>query len=345
MTNPFREHVRQLGFDPDEVTAKGPITAWTQTTAEGDQKVNVRADLDVPPPRNFAMEDLIARAASQPDLWVPDEPQGDHTVVVNLADWQAGLGEGGGSPALIGRVDDMITSVADYLARKHREGFEVDDMFVAGLGDACERCTGHYPHQQFAVDLSEREQVTLVYGLTDKALRTWARMVSRITTGAVASNHGQNRSGGKMVTEPADDLDLTIWDMLETHYRDVPALDHINFYSSPDPMVMTVGIRGHVACWIHGHQARRGGGMAVNKTWQWWSDQSQNNRPAGEACILTVGHYHHHYKLQQSGKTLLGCPSLDGGSKYFTDSRGVWSDPGTLVYLIGPDGVTQEEVL
>ena len=61
--------------------------------------------------------------------------------------------------------------------------------------------------------------------------------------------------------------------------------------------------------------------------------------------MLTTAHYHHFAATETHGRLWLQCPSMDGGSRWFTDATGQHSSPGTLTYLCGPRGVREIEVV
>lgn len=55
---------------------------------------------------------------------------------------------------------------------------------------------------------------------------------------------------------------------------------------------------------------------------------------------MLAAHFHHAYSLTaQGGRTLIGLPSMDGGSGYLQDAQGTWSMPGVRPFAITEDGI------
>ena len=106
----------------------------------------------------------------------------------------------------------------------------------------------------------------------------------------------------------------------------------------------TLDVHGVGVAFIHGHEAARGA-LPVQKVWNWWDGQVAGRLPAGDCTVLVAAHYHHHYVLEQQGRTLIGCPSLDGGSQWLTDRSGIWSSPGLLTATVDAGGVDDVRVL
>ena len=53
--------------------------------------------------------------------------------------------------------------------------------------------------------------------------------------------------------------------------------------------------------------------------------------------LLISGHFHHYFCQPRGGRWFMQCPSLDGGSGWYTDTTGDHSGPGTLVFLISAE--------
>ena len=60
----------------------------------------------------------------------------------------------------------------------------------------------------------------------------------------------------------------------------------------------------------------------------------------GDADILISGHFHHLFVVNEGKRTLMQCPSLDGGSDWFENLTGKSSFAGTLTFSI-TNGKTQ----
>jgi len=65
-------------------------------------------------------------------------------MVVLLADWQLGKGEGGGSEATIERIMVAQDRTLVRLKELRKVGRGVSTVYLVGLGDLVEQCSGHY---------------------------------------------------------------------------------------------------------------------------------------------------------------------------------------------------------
>lgn len=251
------------------------------------------------------------------------------------SDWQLGKAheQGGGTPETVARVVDSIGKMQDRVAELRKAGHRAGALYIAHMGDPGERCEGHYPSQAYRVDANEREQQRLARWLYMKHVVELAPLYDEVWVSGVASNHGENRSNGKMFTTEDDSVDMMLLEQLAERLADNDGgLGHVNVVVPEDPLVLTWDVLGTGVAHTHGHKATKGGNTAPAKLWTWWDGQLAGRLPAGECDVLVAAHYHHHYRLDQQGRSLLGTPSLDGGSRWFTDTRGIWSPPGTLVF-------------
>lgn len=80
-------------------------------------------------------------------------------LVVNLADWQVGKGEGGGTPALAVRLHALAAAIQIRIREAAKLGRPYTGVTLTGMGDMVEQCSGHYAMQTFGSDLDRRGQV------------------------------------------------------------------------------------------------------------------------------------------------------------------------------------------
>ncbi len=329
-----------LGFDPAqfEVDASQPVSvrAWDAPIMGGgvQRMQHAKATLRL---RAATLDDgkLVADIRRRkPRKRAPTAP--GRTDVICLSDWQIGKAHeaGGGTPETIERVVDMIGAAQDRHRDRKRLNRGASRLILPGMGDLIEACQGHYPSQQFVTDLNEREQRRVARWLTARVIRELAPLYAEVITFAVASNHGEKRVNGKAFTTPDDNADLELWEnMAETFAVNPDAYGHVKFHESLDPLVAAIDVDGTGVAFTHAHKVR-GGAKPVYGIWDWWNGQMAGRRPAGDCAVLVSAHYHHHFSLCQQGRTLLGCPALDGGSRWLTDVTGVWSHPGTLAFSL-----------
>lgn len=277
-------------------------------------------------------------------------PDGDHTYVVHLADWQVGKGEGGGTPAFLDHMGAGFDALEErlFLLRKRNP---IGSVCLVGMGDLLERCSGNYPSQAFSTDLNEREQARVVRRLLLDAVTRFASLAPDVVCTGVGGNHGENRNGsGKAFTGPGDNLDVGV---LETVYEacqtNPDVYGHVRFHIPDDQLVIALELSGVRCAWTHGHLASRGANPQAKQI-AWWQGQAFGDGPSrwtglSEAQVLTTAHYHHFAATETHGRLWLQCPAMDGGSRWYTDATGEHSARGTLTYVVGPRGVRDIEVV
>lgn len=325
----------EAGFDPNIYRIVGDIQIrrWESAPGEWLRYVKFTASRS----QFDATEDtseIISRIRKHRFLRVNVGDSNNGPRVIALSDWQAGKGEGGGSSALADRVLDLHDRGRELLKNEKPES-----LIVATLGDMIEGCQGHYSNQAFTVDLDRRSQMKLVRELMYLLLKEWSRLVPNVKVLGIPGNHGENRnSSGKAFTPNHDNDDVAVVEQLSEIFKENPAYDHVEFLlPDGDDLTLNLYLNGTVNAFAHGHQFGLGSGPQA-KAMKWWQGQSFGNTSVGGAHVLTTGHYHHFQHVQAWGRTWIQAPSLDGGSKWFTDRTGANDKAGTLTYRVLPNG-------
>ena len=259
----------------------------------------------------------------------------DVALVVHLADWQIGKGEGGGTAATVERIHVGLDAALDR-AKQEKPA----SIVLCGLGDLAEGCAGWYPTQLFEIDLDEREQMRVASRLLLSAVDRFLQWPI-LMTGCI-SNHGEKRgSNGKIQTSDLDNRDLEMLDRVvdvmgaaPDRYGDVRVVGP----DKSDPAVTRFDVHGVRVATAHGHVGFNGRDAATAAE-KWWLGQMKGQRPAADAEVLLTGH-RHHLALSEWGirRTWVQAPAMDGGSIFFASSSGSTSHPGMLTSLVG-DGV------
>lgn len=269
----------------------------------------------------------------------------DITLVVALADWQTGKGEGGGSDALAARVLMLADNLVTHVRRLARVGRRPSRLVIIGMGDLVEGCGDDwYAMGTFQQDLDRRSQVTLVRRLLLKLLEQWVPLVPEVLVTCVPGNHGENRRAGKAFTTFGDNDDVAVFEQVADVCAQSAALDHVRFLIPRDELTVSVDVHGHIVGAAHGHQLRRGNGPQ-GKARAWLADQALGQTPIGDADILITGHYHHLQVVDLGPRLWLQCPALDGGSRWFTDTAGSRAAVGTLTFTVDPGGWSDLAIL
>lgn len=254
---------------------------------------------------------------------------------------------GKGTEETFGQVEDSIARV-DWLTdvelpSRFKELPERPSTIVIPLmGDLTEGVTGSYENQAYTVSLNAAEQLEIATSMVDRLVERALDLVDQVIITGVCSNHDQNSRGdtGRNITDAWDDRTFTVLRTLGMAYSKNPERYgdrvFVEMPQQPDVALVECPSSGLVVACTHGH-IPRGGGEPVNKLWRWWDGQISGRQPAAAAHVLLAGHYHHSYQLSQCGRTLIGLPSLDGGSAWFSRSSGRWSLPGLTTFTTSHD--------
>ena len=265
--------------------------------------------------------------------------------VFNLSDWQIGKGDGDGVEGTVARIIDQIGKGEDLLDELRRRKTPVDTLYVMGMGDLTEGCSGNYPSQAFTVELNQREQDRVTRRLLRDAIVAWSRKVPRMVVGCVPGNHGENRQNGKAYTGPGDNRDVGVFEpVCEALAQNDEAFGHISWVIPRDEMSVVLDIGGRTTAFNHGHLPL-GGGTPGAKAKRWWEGQSFGGQPVGDALTLVTGHYHHFSVVDHGPRVWVQCPANDGGSAWWRDATGAESRAGMLTFLSTVDGPNEFRIL
>lgn len=256
------------------------------------------------------------------------------TFYIGLADWQIGKGEGGGSAGTAQRVLDTYEQAVARVKELRRIGRNVTSLAIWNLGDPAEgSCEGNYASQIHTVDLNRRGQLNLALDLWAAGLRALAPLFDDVEFGSVLCNHGEwTRVAGKAVTGDSDNVGGYLADTLRRVFDGRPDFDHVRWSIPHDQMTMVTEMSGVPVALCHGHKAP---GSAAEAAWM----QAQSTRILRESRVeprLWMTAHRHHYSIIDHGPWhRIQHPSLDYGSKWFADTAGKWSSPGTFTCLVG----------
>ena len=253
------------------------------------------------------------------------------TFCIALSDWQIGKE---GTEQTIERWMDSIPKIKDQI-KTLRKSETIDQLFIAGLGDIVEGCTGFYAQQEFTVELDYRQQQKVARRMAYTALKDLVPMFDKTVVSFIAGNHGEPRNSGKSFTTFSDNRDIMLGEELAEIFKEAPAYkDKIDFIM-PDSLSITLDISDTVVTLVHGHQMR-GGGNPQAKARTWLANQSLARSEIADSDLLLMGHYHFFSAYESDGKRLiLQAPSLDSGSEWFDNTIGGRNSAGVLTLVIG----------
>jgi len=324
--------VRFKGWD---TPVKGTTTGATIRLRSYSARVQQRGTADT---EHLADVEALCKLASKknpPRKSPAPAEDAQRGLLVALADFQMGKGEGGGSEATVNRISAATGRILSRLAELKKIGRPIDVVYLVGLGDLIEGCSDSYAMITFQADLNRRDQVKVTRRLILQMVDDITDAGYRIVLSGVAGNHGENRLNGKAFTDWEDNDDLAVIEQVGEICAANPERYANMSVFLPEMLSMTLDICGVNVGFAHGHQMRGGGGNAAAKTEKWWSGQIVGNQPTASAQILVTGHLHHFICSEGIGRTHFQCPASDGGSRWFTESSGQSSPAGLLTIGVG----------
>ncbi len=335
--------LRSFGLDPNVfmvVDDKVRMSKWQQSrrTDDGDRDVIWLYSYKAIFKRKagvYLSEDELTKYRTDLNKWKPTKFQNKSnenptTFVVNWADWQLGKSAGGGIDATIARVLESFDKTVARIKELRKLGRNIDEIVISNMGDPIEACTGHYASQEFSVQATQRQQLLLALDLWTLGVKTIAPLAEKVKFVSTLSNHGEwQRRNGKNFTTDSDSADGFLADTLKRIFE---GTDFITEWVIPhDEMCVQIETNNVPIAFTHGHKI-------TGKEVDWLRGQSiKLLRDHSKEPKLWVTAHKHHVKLDDFGPWWrFQCPSLDGGSKWYEDSAGAWSTPGTLTFIIDP---------
>lgn len=211
-------------------------------------------------------------------------------------------------------------------------------IFILDPGDLIENVENH-AGQLATNDMSLPAQLDLANAVTVRMI-TDAAKIAPVTYATVPSNHGQYRRSGQKVGTPADDFGIlnakTLARIFATAGRDDVHIVIPEQYAES----LTIDVDGLNVGLVHGHQRGR-----PEQIPDWWAAQTFGGQPLAAADLLISGHWHH-FRVQQLGhKMWIQCPTVDGGSAWYTNLSGQDAPRGLLIFQVVAGNVDHIRVL
>jgi predicted phosphodiesterase len=345
------------GLDPERYQIVGDTIRWTSfdgwkrdnpdepaySTICYSYKAEIRLKTKTTPDLEHLYTD-IRKAKKTPK---PVE-NGDSTFVIALSDWQFGNRDGGGVEKQLQKIAELPDKIVDRLKKLRKIGYNIDHVLIAGLGDLVEGTCGHYPAQQFRIELDRREQTKVVRRSIRDIIMAVAPEAPKVTVTAVGGNHGENRGlNGKAFTTTGDNDDVAVFEQIAEIFQINPDVyGHVGFRLPLDKLTTSINLHGTIVAFTHGHLSKPAGnaGQAI---WNWWEKQTMGRAHEGvaDANILVTGHYHHLNIKEQQGRAVFVCPSLTPVGEYFQDTYGVSTRCGTLSFIVNSNGWSELALL
>lgn len=277
--------------------------------------------------------------------WEPETlpylTEGDEsTFVFSLNDTQFGKAEGGGTPATLERIEKAIKGAIIRVEMLRSVGYRLDTLLLIGGGDIIEGCT-IFPNQSFTLDLDRRGQINTAVGTIINVIDRLGALFEKIVVLACKGNHGENRIMGKRVNQRDND-DVLVFEMAKLAYDKDPILGkRIEWIIADDHVGVTTKAQGWVIGTTHGDELGTGR-YPFQKVFESMKRWALGRMPMGKCDIIVTHHYHHEQSANFGAWEWLQTRAQDGGSHWFESVTGMYSDPGSLTFVITPTKRTAE---
>ena len=268
---------------------------------------------------------------------------GESALVISLNDWQAGKEEGGGTPALIERVKQSVANAIVRINELRSIGRDLGTLVIIGGGDIIEGCV-IYPNQSFSIDRNHSDQIFEAYRLILWLIDQLAPMFEDVLVLATKGNHGENRIKGQKTT-PRDNYDTMIFRQVQVATERDERLQHVRYaICEPDMEYVYTEVAGWVLGTTHGDVFGKfvSGQTKMLKAWEWWKRMA-TGRQRIHMDVLVTHHFHHEEKADWGGAIWVQTRAQDGGSSYFEQFSGQYSDSGMLSFVMTPSNRYQDE--
>lgn len=333
-----REIIEGMGLDPDmwQITGRINVRRWQRY--DGQFLHYYQANLvagESPEAVQLHIDDLVKRIrARKPKAEKPRHWGEDGTFVLVLSDWQIGKREGElGSEETVRRWKDCLAQTVRQIKFLRKGGYALPALAILSVGDLVEGCDGHYAMQTFSVDLDRRSQAKTVREMLTETILTLAPMFDYTDIAVVGGNHGENRKDGKAYTWFSDNDDVAAPEAVKEAF-DLAGYEDLYWTIPSDELSICLDLGGVNVALAHGHQFK-GGVNAAKKAEDWWRGQDFGMQAVREAQILLTGHFHHLAVVNLADRrTWIQAPTIDPGSKWFTDVTGASATPGVLTMVL-----------
>lgn len=337
-----RDLLISSGFDPKEWQIVGDIQTrrWMRYDQEWlyYYKFNVKAG-EAPEVVQEHIHELVKRIRARKRRTVRPSMSASDAFVFAASDWQIGKREGAdGTPQTVQRVLDSFEQASDQIKALRRRGRMMPELLFSGTGDLGEGTCGFYPGQQFLIDRNRREQGRINRELITTGLDILTPLFDKTIVAAVGGNHGENRSPeGKRITSDGDNDDCAYFEAVREAF-DRAGQTNIEWNIMDDELSMAVLAGGVSIGLTHGHLFERSSGSTPQaKALSWWKGQDFGFNAVRGTRILLSSHFHHFSATVSGSRTHLQTPAMDPGSKWYRETRGEDSPPGTLTFRLDAD--------
>lgn len=249
------------------------------------------------------------------------------TRVVTVSDLQLHkVDENGGFEDTLARIDQSLANIVAEL-----EDSPTSEIVLYDGGDVMENFFNTSTQAQ-TNDGSTTQQIRDARMVLSKIIRELAPLCKKLVFITVPSNHCRVRSGAKApMNNPYDDFGIDINHAIEEQLEGRPDYTHVSFLrpanSFHEHVIYHSDISNTTMGFIHGHQKNN-----YTQLPQWLDDQVADSRGFEKVSVLFTAHFHTFFMMPARGlRMVVGTPTQDNGSSWFTNNTGIRSGTGFLM--------------
>lgn len=260
--------------------------------------------------------------------WRPGKSQkpttGDLTAIYNIGDTQWGKDAGDGTEGTVRRVRAALDAALVRHGEIKNRG--IGQIALPQLGDCIEGVVSQGGKIAGRLDLDLTSQIRVGRRVLLEWVKAFAPLTDKLIIPVVPGNHDESHR--QLITDPIDSWQVEIVQQVLDIAKENQNLQHVEArFPDSDNSTLALDLSGTMVGFAHGHQLR--------DPEKWFSGQALGQTPVGSCELLITGHYHH-YQVRQLGPRLwVQIPSLDGGSAWFKDRRGLDSWTGLVSMVVG----------
>jgi hypothetical protein len=326
-----RRHRKHLGKDsffgvPDQLITQRSITTRHEDGSYDKitWKPNAGIHMALDDTKDLDLKSIFDQPLPSPHPALGSVPV---TKVITASDLQLGKSdEFGGFDDTMARIKQSLANIVAEL----EESRPAEIIFLDG-GDVMENFN-NTSTQAHTNDKDTTQQIRAARMVMALLVRTLAQHCDKLVYVTVPSNHCRVRSGPKApISNPYDDYGIDVNHAVEEILEGRPEFAHVSFERPKNPYHEHVMYHSEISNttlgFIHGHQKN-----SITALPTWLDEQVADNRGFESVSVLFTAHYHTFFMLPARGmRMVVGTPTQDNGSSWFTNKTGIRSGTGFLM--------------
>ena len=281
-----------------------------------------------------ASKEDVEKIIDEIKKWKPGKratkTSGELSYVFAPSDQQIGKkANGQGTANTVDRIQYATEGAVHRLEELRKIGRNIGTVTIALLGDHVEGIVsqGGRLQSHSASDMGLTEQTRVARRLLLSQIKAFAPLADRIIVAVVNGNHDE--VSRQVSLDPAEGWNTEIASSVQDACAENNDLSHVEFrFPAKDHQTLAVDVNGTMLGLFHGHQTGR-------DVLKYLSEQAAGQTPLGGCDVWLSGHYHSYRSMDVGGRFWAQCPTVDPGSAWYRDRRGLESNPGILTMVIG----------